>query len=1147
MITRASIRSLCNSASYTRGLEIYRNEDKLLEFQVENTEKEALVKATVKGSGSKCYRVKLKYDKEKDFLDSIYCECPAFHTYTGLCKHCVSVLLKYVDYCTRKKALADYAIGFGAKKGAPIGGRNNTLLHSEKTIPHERAKEEKRPLAQRLLDRKKEGRSLEDSLAFWELPKGDISERRTSAPLEKFMKDQHIRRISPFMAPKLFGKVRLEPLVKCMGNSISVEFRIGVEKLYVLKDIFEFVWCVKEGRTGTYGKQLQFLHMPEAFTEEGKKLAGFILNWEANNGKKYIQKAFTGRDYTGSYPKLRELPLTGDELEELLRLLEKKEFYGWINEEREKLWQISDEMPKRLLFLKGLRDGIEIRLGSMFKVESKECYIYFKDRKVSFVPKKVLGQTEKFIASMETLPGNQAFIQRSHVPVFLREILPWLDDKFLVQKENLDVYINGLEEASYEIYLDLSEKKEIICKAFAVYGNEKYSVFENETDREKRDLLGELEITAVICEYFEGYEKEKRQMFLEDEEEKVYRLLTQGIPKMQEKAQIFISEKMKKVRVVDPPKVRIGVSFVSGLLDFNLSIEGMDREEFLEILGKYNPRQKFYRLKNGGFLNMDDQQIQELFNLKEGLGLTGKDLRKERLALPSYRALYLDEQLKESGSLLSSRDQYFCSLIKNMKTMGKTLYEVPKEQEQILKEYQKQGYLWMKTLKQYGFGGILADEMGLGKTLQVITFLWSEFLEGKDGESWKALIVTPASLVFNWANEIQRFAPKLPVRMIVGTAEERKEQIENIREREVVITSYELLRRDILYYDDLTFSCEIIDEAQYIKNHGTQSAKTVKTIHAAFHMALTGTPVENRLSELWSIFDYLMPGFLYGYERFRREIELPVIQMDEEKAKARLQKMIRPFVLRRLKKDVLKELPDKLEKNVFSRMEGEQQRIYEAHVKRLQMMLARQSEREFRNSRIQILAEITKLRQICCHPGLLYQDYTGGSAKLETCVELIKNAINGGHKLLVFSQFTSMLELVIQRLQKEKISFYVLTGATLKEERVRLADAFNQDDTSVFCISLRAGGTGLNLTAADMVIHYDPWWNLAVQNQATDRAHRIGQKNVVSVYKLFAKDTIEEKIKNLQEQKKELADEILTGDGMDSVRLSRQEILELLK
>lgn len=563
MITRASIRSLCNSASYTRGLEIYRNEDKLLEFQVENTEKEALVKATVKGSGSKCYRVKLKYDKEKDFLDSIYCECPAFHTYTGLCKHCVSVLLKYVDYCTRKKALADYARGFDTKKESPI----------------------------------KEDRSPGDLLAFWELPKGETSERRTSAPLEKFMKDQHIRQVSPFMDPKLFGKVRLEPLVKCMGKSISVEFRIGVEKLYVLRDVFEFVWCMKEGRTGTYGKQLQFLHVPEVFTEEGKKLAGFILNWEANNGKKYIQKAFAGRSYTGSYPKLRELPLTGEELEELLRLLGKKEFYGWINEEGEKLWQISDDMPKRMLFLKGLRDGIEIRLGSIFKVESKKCYIYFKDRKVSFVPKKAFGQAEEFTASMEAMPGNQAFIQKSHVPVFLREILPWLEEDFQVQKENMDVYINGLEDAFYEIYLDLSEKKEIICKAFAVYGNEKYSVFEKETDREKRDLLGELEITAVICEYFEGYEKEKRQMFLEDEEEKVYRLLTQGIPKMQEKAQIFISEKMKKVRVVDPPKVRIGVSFVSGLLDFNLSIEGMDREEFLEILGKYNPRQKFYRLK----------------------------------------------------------------------------------------------------------------------------------------------------------------------------------------------------------------------------------------------------------------------------------------------------------------------------------------------------------------------------------------------------------------------------------------------------------------------------------------------------------------------------------------------------------------------
>ena len=319
---------------------------------------------------------------------------------------------------------------------------------------------------------------------------------------------------------------------------------------------------------------------------------------------------------------------------------------------------------------------------------------------------------------------------------------------------------------------------------------------------------------------------------------------------------------------------------------------------------------------------------------------------------------------------------------------------------------------------------------------------------------------------------------------------------------------------------------QIIDEAQYIKNHGTQVAKAVKEIRSEFRLALTGTPVENRLSELWSIFDFLMPGFLYSYEKFRKEIELPAVQYSSSNAMERLQKMIRPFVLRRLKKDVLNDLPDKLEKDMFSPLESEQKGLYEAHTERLRLMLGMQSDAEFRTSKLQILAEITRLRQICCYPGLVYEGYEGNSSKLEMCMELVRNAVNGGHKILLFSQFTTMLDVLATRLSRAGISFYMLTGATSKEKRARMVQAFNEDDTSVFCISLKAGGTGLNLTAADIVIHYDPWWNLAVQNQATDRAHRIGQQNVVSVYRLFMKDTIEERIRALQEKKRELADDV---------------------
>ncbi len=408
------------------------------------------------------------------------------------------------------------------------------------------------------------------------------------------------------------------------------------------------------------------------------------------------------------------------------------------------------------------------------------------------------------------------------------------------------------------------------------------------------------------------------------------------------------------------------------------------------------------------------------------------------------------------------------------------------------------------------------------------------------------LLLTTMRKFTGCESEIRRFAPALPVRVIAGSAPERKKEIAAIENGDLCITSYELLRRDSEAYETISFGCQVIDEAQHIKNHNTQAAKAVKLIRASFRMALTGTPVENRLSELWSIFDYLMPGFLFGYERFRKELELPIAQGGNEEAVSRLKKMITPFVLRRLKSDVLRDLPDKIEKNTFTRLTGEQQQIYDAEVKKLQMMLEGQSDDEFKTAKLQVLAELTRLRQICCDPGLIFEPYRGGAAKMELCMDLVENAVSGGHKILLFSQFTTLLSEIEEKLAAAGYTYYCLTGATKKEERNRLVNAFNQDATQVFLISLKAGGTGLNLTGADVVIHFDPWWNLTVQDQATDRAHRIGQKSVVNVYKLIAKDTIEEKILKMQEQKRQLADKLLSGGEMSSTTLNREELLALL-
>jgi SNF2 family DNA or RNA helicase len=722
-----------------------------------------------------------------------------------------------------------------------------------------------------------------------------------------------------------------------------------------------------------------------------------------------------------------------------------------------------------------------------------------------------------------------------------------LEQFFECTKDDFDEKEYGIIPVAFETYLDAPQKDFITSKILAVYGDKKYNIYDNTKDVHLRDMVHEIEVGRMVAAFCNAFDEKEQLMVVAEDEEKIYELLIFGIPKMRELGEVYISEALKRLKVTAAPKVAVGVSITGDLLELSMTSEDMSKEQLLEILMGYNKKKKFYRLSNGNFVGIEGEEIEALVELKQGLNLSEAQLKQSVIKVPKYRALYLDAELKSRESLSVGKDKGFKALVRNMKTVEDNDFDIPESLTHVLREYQKRGFLWIKTLKYNGFGGILADDMGLGKSLQVICFLLSEYLEAEKGDNRRALIVCPSSLVYNWENEIQKFAPSLPAKMVIGTTAERQDIIRNIEERDILITSYDLLKRDISYYENLEFYCQVIDEAQYIKNHNTQAAKAVKLINAGFKLALTGTPIENRLSELWSIFDYLMTGFLYSYQRFREELEIPIVTNQEEYAVKRLQKMISPFILRRLKKDVLTDLPDKLEENMFARLEGEQQKLYDAHVKRLQILLDSSSEEEFKDSKIQILSELTKLRQICCDPALLYENYKQGSAKIEMCMDLIQNAVSGGHKILLFSQFTSLLEILQKRLEGENISFYSLTGSTSKEKRAKMVEQFNKNETSVFCISLKAGGTGLNLTAADIVIHFDPWWNLAVQNQATDRAHRIGQKNVVSVYKLIVQGTIEENIMKLQDKKKELADQVLSGEGMNVGSFSREDLMELLR
>lgn len=622
-------------------------------------------------------------------------------------------------------------------------------------------------------------------------------------------------------------------------------------------------------------------------------------------------------------------------------------------------------------------------------------------------------------------------------------------------------------------------------------------------------------------------------------EDEIYRFLDTGISEIGDLSDLFVDDSVRRLRIRRAPKVTFGVSIRSNLLDFDVSAEDMDAEEIAGILGAYRERRKYYRLKNGDFLPVrDDDSLGTAAELMDGMMISEKDLASGHFTTPLYRALYAENVLRGERQAEIRRGEEYRRLIRGIRNASEEDAEVPADLHAHLRRYQREGFSWLTMLCRYGFGGILADDMGLGKTVQIITLLLSR---GKP-----SLVVAPASLLYNWESEVRRFAPGLTVQIIAGAAAERKEKIRESSHFQVNITSYDLLKRDAEEYADRHFDCLVADEAQYIKNAGTQAARAVKMVAASHRFALTGTPVENRLSDLWSIFDYLMPGYFGSYSQFRSGIEIPVVQDRDEKAQARLQKMAAPFILRRRKEDVLKDLPAKLEENIFVPMTERQEELYRAEAAHFRQTLAKKSESEVERGQIEILAMITRLRQICCAPELCYENYRGGSGKIGTCLDLLESAVSGGHHVLVFSQFTSLLELIRAKWEKRSAagSLY-LSGKSSARQRQQMVKQFQAGEAPVFFISLKAGGTGLNLTAADIVIHCDPWWNAAAQNQATDRAHRIGQTKVVNVMKLVAKGTIEEKILALQEKKAALAASVTEGEGVQDYRLNREELMEL--
>ena len=768
-------------------------------------------------------------------------------------------------------------------------------------------------------------------------------------------------------------------------------------------------------------------------------------------------------------------------------------------------------------------------------------YFSFEGDRVIKYDFSSLGPLEKFMPNSSPYEVKFVF-GNNNISVFYDTVLPMLEKVIDVNTALLPDYKEWQnEKRNYHFLMDYEGDK-VSCRVNVLQGE---NIVDSLQENMKSSLHSEDEwVIKQVKVFFPLYNQIKNEWYFEDNEEDwLYNLVNEGFPVFLNMGEVSISDSLKNISIKRPSLIIFNASLTDNLLNLEIESKDIPKKELMKILESYRRKKRYHRLKNGDFLLLDDS-LSGVEEVIKGMDFTQKELSSEIIQLPKYRALYLDSLMeKRDGLFTLERDQSFRRLIKDFKGFDASSYDIPCSLDSIMRPYQKDGFRWLSTLKEYGMGGILADEMGLGKTLQVISLILSMKEKGEIGS---CLVVSPASLIYNWESELKKFAPNLKSVVCAGSPNERKKILCSLSGVDVLITSYDLLKRDIDTYRIRDFVLFVIDEAQFIKNINTEASKAVKLVHAKYRFALTGTPIENRLSELWSIFDFLMPGFLYSHEKFRTEIELPCMKQPDSGALERLRKMTGPFILRRLKSDVLKDLPEKLEEISYSEMESDQRRLYDAEVLRVRKNIEDEEESEFRKNKVQVLSELTRIREICCDPSLVYENYNGKSAKLDSLMDLIERALDEGHRILLFSQFTSMLELIEKRMDGQ-IPYFKITGSTPKEERLRLVDRFNSDTSiPLFLISLKAGGTGLNLTGADVVIHYDPWWNVAVQNQATDRAHRIGQTKVVTVYKMIAKNTIEDRIVEMQEAKKDLAEKILSGNETSLASLTKEELLEIL-
>lgn len=914
---------------------------------------------------------------------------------------------------------------------------------------------------------------------------------------------------------KLELNISLKEVVDENNDYFDVSLSIGPSNLYPITDIRKFTNNIVKLKDYHIGKGLIYDAEKYYFSNEDNRILEYIYE--------YI---LISKDHNIS----NTIRLHKDILKRFLgNLISKKIKFGY-NYQTYTCEIRGEDLPISFT-LKQVKEDYVLTTKKFFPIPLNDRMdVFFFDRNI-------------YIPSVEQINSYKVFykiLRQDKEIIFYKDMhirdLYNLISHLNIMSKNLSLDNAIMEKLGNEINVDFNfEKQEerFCCNVTLIYNEKKLSYCEalnsrNEIIRKARKLrLIESELNKNRFYY-----KNNTFIFYGTDDD-FYDFLKEEFKYLKELGQVSIledSEKCYKFYKGDISEAYLNEN-KDNSFNFSFKLNGIDNKELGYIVEAYKNKKSYIKLRDNTFVDLKDKELIEFIRIIESLNIDVTQ-EKDEYKLQLNQLYYLNSKLENKQiNLTYGRESLQKAMIK-LDELNDNKFKIPSNLKCYLREYQIKGYNWFKSLSHLGFGGILSDEMGLGKTIQTITFLLSE-------KNKRSLVITPTSLIFNWKQEFDKVAPSLKVGVIHGSKSERIKSLAMLYDYDVILTTYGTVKNDILEYEKINFDYVIVDEGQNINNPESQNAKIIKKIKSKSRFVLTGTPIENNLIELWSLFDFIMPGYLYNKQDFSSKFINKVEYLEELKI------LISPYILRRTKKDVIREIPDKIESRYLVEMTESQKKLYKAYVKDIQNNINNNTTNK---NHITIFSYLMKLRQICLDPTLIIENYIGGSGKINVAKELILKNIKE-HKILLFSQFTSVLSRISHELDLQNINYCYLDGSIPSKNRMKLVEEFNRnEDIRIFLISLKAGGTGLNLTSADIVIHFDPWWNLSVEDQATDRAHRIGQKKVVEVIKLLAKDTIEEKILRLQQDKKELINDVITGELKDDNvvnKLRSDEIINL--